>query len=213
MRPQLANEWGVGKITCVPLETGVLEFGTVTKDKRETTVGSEFSEANREYRRSVFMHGEWVDHRSTERFYKTMKSLTASGVLRARYNEIANVVAISTFLVIYNTLSAGYTDFDNVKHAAIIGHLPVLSMPLSVFSLTAPSLGLLLVFRTNAAYGRWDNARKVRRARAPSAAPTPRRSWQLTIAWPRSYHDSAAGLGRHHQQVPLGRAPGQHLLH
>ena len=48
-----------------------------------------------------------------------------------------------------------------VKHAAIVGHLPVISLPLSFFSLTAPSLGLLLVFRTNACYGRWDNARKV----------------------------------------------------
>ena len=50
---------------------------------------------------------------------------------------------------------------DNVKHGAILEHLPVFSVPLSVFSLTAPSLGLLLVFKTNSAYGRWDNARKV----------------------------------------------------
>ena len=35
MRRELAQEWGVGKATFVPLETGVLEFGTVTKDKRD----------------------------------------------------------------------------------------------------------------------------------------------------------------------------------
>ena len=38
--------------------------------------------------------------------------------------------------------------------------MPVLSLPFSIFSLTSGSLGLLLVFRTNAAYGRWDDARK-----------------------------------------------------
>jgi putative membrane protein len=62
---------------------------------------------------------------------------------------------------LFGAPSAGYADFDAVKHAPLIPHLPVLSAPLSLFSLTAPSLGLLLVFRTNTAYGRWDNARKV----------------------------------------------------
>ena len=31
-RRELCMEWGVGKITAIPLETGVLEFGKVTKD-------------------------------------------------------------------------------------------------------------------------------------------------------------------------------------
>ena len=31
----------MGKLQLLPLETGVLEFGTVTKDKRFTTLGSE----------------------------------------------------------------------------------------------------------------------------------------------------------------------------
>jgi len=160
-RRELAAEWGVGKITCVPLETGVLEFGTVTKDKRETTSGSEYQEATRPYRRSVFMHGEWVDHRSTERFYKTITKLSESGVLRARYNEVTFVAAFAAFLVVWNTIAGGYTDLEMVKQGALIPHLPPLAVPIGLFSLTAPSLGLLLVFKTNAAYGRWDNARKV----------------------------------------------------
>ena len=36
-RRDLCLEWGVGKLTAIPLETGVLEFGKVTKDRRETT--------------------------------------------------------------------------------------------------------------------------------------------------------------------------------
>jgi hypothetical protein len=160
-RRELAAEWGVGKFTCVPLETGVLEYGTVTKDKRTTTIGSEFQEASRPYRRSVFMHDEWVAHRSTDRFFKSITNLPESGVLRSRFKEVAVVVSFSSFLVLWNILAGGYTDFDGIKHGAVVEHLPVLSIPLSIFSLTAPSLGLLLVFKTNTAYARWDNARKV----------------------------------------------------
>jgi len=160
-RRELAQEWGVGKITCVPLESGVLEFGTVTKDKRETTIGSEYQEVTRPYRRTVFMHDDWVAHRSTDRFFKSMNTILESGVLRARNRELGYSGAAAAFLCAWNALAGGYADFDNVKHGAVIQHLPVLSVPLSIFSLTAPSLGLLLVFKTNAAYGRWDNARRV----------------------------------------------------
>ena len=38
--------------------------------------------------------------------------------------------------------------------------LPLLKLPLTPFTLASPSLGLLLVFRTNSAYRRWDEARK-----------------------------------------------------
>jgi len=160
-RRELAIEWGVGKITCTPLETGVLEFGTVTKDKRTTTEGSEYIEATRQYRRSVYMHGEWVQHRSTEQFFDQISTIAESGVLRARYKEIQVASVFAAFLFAWNVVAGGYTDFDMVKHAPLIPHLPVLQAPLSLFQLTAPTLGLLLVFKTNAAYGRWDNARKV----------------------------------------------------
>ena len=159
-RREIALEWGVGKMTLLPLETGVLEFGVVTKDKRETTSGSEYKESSRQYRRSVFMHDEWVDHRSTERFLNSIKTTTESGVLRGREDEILAATAFAGFLVVYNTIAGGYTGLGMVKHDAIIPHLPVLSLPLSFFTLTGSSLGLLLVFRTNAAYARWDDARK-----------------------------------------------------
>ena len=69
--------------------------------------------------------------------------------------------AVATFVVAYNALVGGYLDIDNVKHEALIPHLPLLTLPLSIFTLTSPSLGLLLVFRTNACYGRWDDSRKI----------------------------------------------------
>ena len=160
-RRELAMEWGVGKFNLVPLETGVLEFGTVTKDKRETTSGSEYAEAVRQYRRTVFMHDDWVKHRSTDRFFKTIVDIKESGVLRSRGKELSIVTGFATFLVAWNMIAGGYTDFDAIKQPALIPHLPQFAIPLSVFSLTGSSLGLLLVFRTNAAYARWDDARKV----------------------------------------------------
>ena len=36
-----------------------------------------------------------------------------------------------------------------------------MSVPMTLFTITNATLGLLLVFRTNASYGRWDEARKM----------------------------------------------------
>lgn len=47
-RAKLAKKWGVGKVTLLPTKTGVLEYGMVTKDKRETTKGQEFQEMQRQ---------------------------------------------------------------------------------------------------------------------------------------------------------------------
>ena len=160
-RRELANEWGVGRMTLIPCATGVLEYGTVTKDKRKTTLGTEFQEAQRQYRRSVFGHDEWVEHRSADRFQKAMRNLFKSGILRARYQEVGAVMAFASAVVFYDALTGGVTDLSGVKQAALLPFLPVITLPLSIFSLTAPSLGLLLVFRTNACYARWDDSRKV----------------------------------------------------
>ena len=159
-RRDLCMEWGVGKFTCIPIETGVLEFGRVTKDKRETTRGSEYKESSRQYRRTVFMHKEWEDHRSTNRFINSLTTTLESGVLKGRQDEVVAITAFATFVVVWNLIAGGWTGIGMVKHDAIIPYLPVLALPLSSFTLTGSSLGLLLVFRTNAAYARWDDARK-----------------------------------------------------
>ena len=149
-RKKLAQEWGVGKMTMVPCPTGVLEYGTVTKDKRLTTTGSEFQEAARPYRRDVFGTEEWIKHRSTDRFRKSMRTLFQSGVFRARYGEVLFTMFIATFVTAWN----------HVLRAKLVPQLPLLALGLNLFTLTAPALGLLLVFRTNTCYGRWDEARK-----------------------------------------------------
>ena len=160
-RSKLAQSWGIGSITCVPCDDGVLEYGTANADKRKDAFGQEYQEATRPYRRTVFVHDDWKAHRSPERFQKSIKSLPTSGILRARYQEVAGTAAIATATVLWNILASGYTDFDGVKEAALIEHLPTAAIPISLFTLTSPSLGLLLVFRTNTCYARWDDSRKI----------------------------------------------------
>lgn len=139
-RKKLAQEWGVGKMTLVPCSTGVLEYGAVTKDKRQTTTGSEFQEAARPYRRDVFGVDDWVRHRSTGRFRKSMRTLFQSGIFRARYAEVLTSLFIATFATVWNHV---------LRRPSLLPALPPLALSLNLFSLTAPALGLLLVFRTN----------------------------------------------------------------
>jgi len=122
-------------------------------------------EAQRQFRRTVYTHDDWKKHRSQDRFIYYLAAIFNSGVYKNLGREVGAVTAVATFLVIYNALVGGYTDFEGVKHAAVLqlpllGDLPKLTLPLAAFTVTSPSLGLLLVFRTNTSYQRWDEARK-----------------------------------------------------
>jgi predicted membrane chloride channel (bestrophin family) len=119
-----------------------------------------YGEESRMYRRTVYSHDDWVKHRSSQRFLRQINAITASGVYKNIGNEIFACTAIATFIVVYNNLTGGYTDFDGVQQDAIIKGLPLIGLPLTPFTLASPSLGLLLAFRTNQAYKRWDEARK-----------------------------------------------------
>mmetsp|Transcript_18989 Transcript_18989/g.28947 ORF Transcript_18989/g.28947 Transcript_18989/m.28947 type:complete len:421 (+) Transcript_18989:112-1374(+) len=126
----------------------------------ESLLTETYGEGSRKYRRTVYTHNEWVKHRSSDRFIRNISSMYNSGVYKSLGREVFATTAIATFLVVFNALTGGYTDFDGVQHEAIISSLPQLTLPLTPFTLLSPSLGLLLVFRTNSSYGRWDEARK-----------------------------------------------------
>eukprot|EP00586_Coscinodiscus_wailesii_P015475 CAMPEP_0172518690 /NCGR_PEP_ID=MMETSP1066-20121228/290932_1 /TAXON_ID=671091 /ORGANISM="Coscinodiscus wailesii, Strain CCMP2513" /LENGTH=654 /DNA_ID=CAMNT_0013301127 /DNA_START=83 /DNA_END=2050 /DNA_ORIENTATION=+ len=141
-------------------------------------------EEQRQLRRTVYTHDDWKKHRSQDRFIVYLAAILKSGVYKNLGREVGTITAASAALVFvpstgypprgdelqqlraalvfYNALTGGYTDFEGVKHAALISSsfLPALTLPMSAFTLTSPSLGLLLVFRTNSSYQRWDEARK-----------------------------------------------------
>jgi len=119
-------------------------------------------ESSRRYKRTVFEAKDWVKYRSSTRLVDTFLSTFNSGVLRALWFDILVVVSISSALLCWNhgvqdgwfLNAAKGTDVE-----AFVKSLPALTLPLSPFTLSAPSLGLLLVFRTNGAFQRFFEAR------------------------------------------------------
>jgi len=107
-----------------------------------------YGEESRKFRRTVYTHEDWVKHRSESRITRNLQGMVYSGVLRQLKNEIALVVAVASFVILWNSGIAPY-----------IG-LPDLTLPVLPFTLSSPALGLLLVFRTNTSYSRWLDSRK-----------------------------------------------------
>ncbi|KAL7572494.1 hypothetical protein ACA910_000320 [Epithemia clementina (nom. ined.)] len=121
-----------------------------------------YGEASRSYRRDVFTHEDWVKFRSQNRFIRNLNTIFYSGIYKGIFKEVMIPVTIATFLVVFNSMVGEYTDLEGVKQMGALHDLgiPELSAPLTPFTLSSPSLGLLLVFRNNKSYKRWDEARK-----------------------------------------------------
>jgi putative membrane protein len=146
-----------------------------------------YGEQSRPYRRDFFSHDLWVKHRAPFRFTRNLANLLQSGVVRQLFGEILVISAVSALIVAWNALLVtGFDDFSYVHHPPLIDvGLPLLKLPTEPFTLSSPALSLLLgmskkvffwiiclchmnssslllsaVFRTNASYKRWDEARK-----------------------------------------------------
>ena len=103
-----------------------------------------FGESSRQYVRTVYSHSDWIRHRSESRVFRNLQE----GLLRPRAwrqlrREVGSVVAVAVFVILWNYIR---WDFQ-------------LGLPVTPFMMASPALGLLLVFRTNASYGRWCEAR------------------------------------------------------
>ena len=123
-----------------------------------------YSEEQRKERRTIFMHDDWVRHRSSERFFRNLRTLPSSGINQALSKELTFVTSVSLFVVLFNMLLVGYQDLGGVAHPGPLSSLSgatlkSLSLPALPFSILMPALSLLLVFRTNTAYSRWNEAR------------------------------------------------------
>jgi predicted membrane chloride channel (bestrophin family) len=90
-----------------------------------------------------------------------LRTTFSSGIYKNLGREVIATTGVACLVLIANFLLDGYTDFSGIFHqGALSGVVAPLKLPLTPFNLASPSLGLLLVFRTNAAYNRWDEARK-----------------------------------------------------
>lgn len=107
-------------------------------------------ESNRKFRRTIFTKYNWRRHRSSSRYFQELMNMPKSVILRGLGAQTLVVTFCSLLIVSYNTL---------VEMKKFPFPMPLFSIPALPFALTSSSLGLLLVFRTNAAYSRWKDAR------------------------------------------------------
>jgi len=103
------------------------------------------TEQHRIDQRVVFNSERWRKHRSGSRFARALGTMPQSYVIQHLVNPVI-IISVCTAALCAAQLYFGTEVFN---------------LPTSLFSLSAPSLGLLLVFRTNASYERWDGARKM----------------------------------------------------
>ena len=121
--------------------TGLLSKFTAQYDEKK--------ESNRKFRRTVYGASDWRRHRSSSRHFNELFNMPFSNILRGVFPQSFCVAVFSLFVYVYNKVI-------ELKGGT---YLPLLSFPPLPFSLTSPSLGLLLVFRTNTAYARWRDSR------------------------------------------------------
>mmetsp|Transcript_58644 Transcript_58644/g.116439 ORF Transcript_58644/g.116439 Transcript_58644/m.116439 type:complete len:479 (-) Transcript_58644:552-1988(-) len=122
-----------------------------------------FSETQRKDRRTIFMHDDWVRHRSSDRFLRNMLSIGSSGINQALSKQLTFVTLAALFVVVFNALFVSYQDFSGAVQPGVLNFLDTniksLSLPTLPFTIAMPALSLLLVFRTNTGYSRWNEAR------------------------------------------------------
>uniref|UniRef100_A0A7S1J5T7 Bestrophin homolog n=1 Tax=Eutreptiella gymnastica TaxID=73025 RepID=A0A7S1J5T7_9EUGL len=95
-------------------------------------------------RRTVFFYNDWRKARSSWRLFRAIWTMPRSQVAWAALREVFFISLVSAFACALHVYGVPYS------------HLHM-----SAFSLSAPSLSLLLVFRTNSCYVRWDDARRI----------------------------------------------------
>lgn len=107
---------------------------------------SKYGEDSRAFRRTVYTHDDWVRHRSPDRFFRNLSSVFSSGIYKSLFKEVVATTTAASFVVVWNMMFGDYTDLLGGAHEGLLhdSTIPVLSLPLSVFTLSSPSLGLLL---------------------------------------------------------------------
>eukprot|EP00798_Chlamydomonas_sp_ICE-L_P031302 gene31302-6450_t len=106
----------------------------------------------RRNRRTIFSFEDWKRHRSNGRFIRHVATIADSGIIRGVRFPVLCVTLFSAVVAMYN-------------HLNFLEQLPLWMPPppriaIDCLGVTSFALGLLLVFRTNASYARWIEARR-----------------------------------------------------
>ncbi|XP_044494764.1 UPF0187 protein At3g61320, chloroplastic-like [Mangifera indica] len=102
-------------------------------------------------KRSLYNHEKWVYHRSSLRHIRHLLSSLSSRVILSLIPPVIAFTLVAVIIASYNSA---------VEMHLLPGFFPVLRASSLPYQLTAPALALLLVFRTEASYSRYEEGRK-----------------------------------------------------
>jgi len=114
-----------------------------------------YKELSRQTRLDVFDYLQWEKYRSSDAFFSHLGSFFGSRMIRSIWKECAFSLVIATLLCLYNSVILPFAARRGLFHGCMF-HLPMLP-----WTIASSFLSLLLVFRTNASYQRWSEARAV----------------------------------------------------
>ncbi|KAI3987844.1 hypothetical protein MKX01_020958 [Papaver californicum] len=109
-------------------------------------------EERMQQKRSLYNHEDWVKHRSSLRHVRHFMSSLSSRVVLSLIPPVIAFTSVAAVVATYNSAVSSWhllPDFFPILRAS--------SLP---YQLTAPALALLLVFRTEASYSRFEEGRK-----------------------------------------------------
>lgn len=111
----------------------------------------EIKERGMQQKRTLYTHEKWVEHRSSLRHVRHLLSSFSSRVILSLIPPVFFFTSVAVVIAGYN--SAVALDW-------LPGIFPILRSSSLPYQLTAPALALLLVFRTEASYSRYEEGRK-----------------------------------------------------
>lgn len=109
--------------------------------------GDEGKEQERQYRRAVFSFERWAAHRSTWRYLRHFRGIFSSRTLQGLAPAIAFFTGMAALAGVYNTIG-------------VDAGAPSFTLSSTSLDITAFAVSLLLVFRTDSSYARWEEALK-----------------------------------------------------
>lgn len=115
------------------------------------TCSNSEKELARRYMRSLstFNFQRWAFHRSTDRYTRHMLGIFQSRIVRGLAAPLLSAGATATLVCLYE---------EALRQGALPAQLPSLILAPLPFDITSFALSLLLVFRTNSSYERWQQA-------------------------------------------------------
>ncbi|PSC74666.1 UPF0187 chloroplastic [Micractinium conductrix] len=180
--------------------------GAASPEQREVTwsledAGADMTinpdrEAGRRLMRDLsnFSHRRWAFHRSTDRYWRHLAGIFQSRIGRQLFVPLSCAGGTAAAICAYETL---------LRDGALPAYFPSFVLPSLPFDFTAFALSLLLVFRTNTSYDRWQAAINAWGDISTRSRDTLRQLLAYTSATP-----AAAAVARDTSAAPLHGAGG-----